>query len=613
MTTDAGGRATIGDYRIEAVVSAGSGGTLYRANEERRERRVALFVLSPELAEDQAVRLRFTRAAELAETLQHPHALPVEAVGDADDSVFLVSPWVQGVNLAARLARGPLSPAEALQVLVPVARALAAAHRVGLAHGNITLERVLIADGPDEEVYLDGFGSGQARRDPATPDPDIAAFGRLLLDALGADTPAGDRSPASGADGLDDRLHMIGARALAQGRGQPIRSADELVVALEQARAVARAAALAPGLRPAQKSNRAGADGDGAAGDAAAGRPDDAKPTAAKARRAPRIATAVCGVAVGAALLVALATYSATSSTGAGRHVARRSATATAQPLATVAEGHLSVAQKLSLGAPARGVAVGPSGAAWVSLPSRNEIIRLDPDGRVGSFPGIANGGPIAAGNGGAWIAQPAGDAIKVTPDGHVAQRVALSGQPVAVASDVDGSSAWVADASGAITHVGTGDPSNSTVVSHVSPAPTGLAVGEPNWVWGVNGGFVRVSPNGSGSRTLDAGSGATAVTVNQGIWVAHGNGTVTRFDPRAGHLVATVRTPGALSGIAARGGSPYVWAISSSARSLYELSLAGPQIVGVVRFTSSPTGVAVTHLGVWVTTAGGSLIRIQR
>jgi hypothetical protein len=249
----------------------------------------------------------------------------------------------------------------------------------------------------------------------------------------------------------------------------------------------------------------------------------------------------------------------------------------------------------------------------WVSLPSRNEIIRLGSDGRVGSFPGIANGGPITAGNGGAWIVQPAGDAIKVNPGGHVAERVALSGQPVAVAPDVDGSSAWVADASGAITHVGAGDPSNPTAVSHVSPSPTGLAVGEPNWVWGVNGGLVRVSPDGAGSQTFDAGSGATSVTVNQGIWVAHGDGTVTRFNPRAGHLVATVRTPGALSGIAAREGSPYVWAISPSARSLYQLSLAGPQIAGVVRFSSPPTGVAVTHLGVWVTTAGGSLIRIQR
>ena len=610
MRADAGERATIGDYQIEAVVSAGSGGTLYRASEERRERQVALFVLSPELAADQTVRLRFTRAAELAETLDHPHALPVEAVGEADDSVFLVSPWVQGANLAARLARGPLSPAQALRVLAPLAQALAAAHRIGLAHGNITSESVLIAEGPDQEVYLAGFGSGQARRDPAPPAADIAAFGQLVLDTVGADTEAG-RPPASGADGPDDRLQMIAARALAQDGGQPIRSADELVLALEQARAAARAAPLAPGARQAQESNGTGADG--VAGDAAAERPDDAEPTAARARRAPRIAAGSCQCRRSGGACSRASHLQRDVAHRRGRQVARRSATATAQPIATVAEGHLTVGQKLSLGAPARGVAVGPSGAVWVSLPSRNEIIRLDSDGRVASFHGIANGGPITAGTGGAWIAQPAGDAVKVTPGGHVAERVALSGQPVAAAPDIDGSSAWVADASGAITHVGTGDPSNPNVVAHVSPAPTGLAVGEPNWVWGVNGGLVRVSPNGSGSQTLDAGSGATAVTVNQGIWVAHGDGTVTRFDPRAGHVAATVRTPGALSGIAAREGSPYVWAISPSARALYQLSLAGPQIVGVVRFSSPPTGVAVAHLGVWVTTAGGSLIRVQR
>ena len=77
------------------------------------------------------MRSRFTRATELAETLDHPHALPVEAVGDADDSVFLVSPWVLGANLAARLARGPLLPAQALRVLAPLAQARTAARARG--------------------------------------------------------------------------------------------------------------------------------------------------------------------------------------------------------------------------------------------------------------------------------------------------------------------------------------------------------------------------------------------------------------------------------------------------------------------------------------------------
>ena len=73
------------------------------------------------------------------------------------------------------------------------------------------------------------------------------------------------------------------------------------------------------------------------------------------------------------------------------------------------------------------------------------------------------------------------------------------------------------------------------------------------------------------------------------------------------------MKTPVPLSQIAAREASPLVWALSGRARSLYEIAVDAPRIVGVVRFTSQPTGVAVTHLGVWVTTADGWLIRIKR
>ena len=77
--------------------------------------------------------------------------------------------------------------------------------------------------------------------------------------------------------------------------------------------------------------------------------------------------------------------------------------------------------------------------------------------------------------------------------------------------------------------------------------------------------------------------------------------------------IAAVVRTSAPLSRIAAREASPLVWALSGGARSLYEIAVVDPRIVGVVRFTSRPTGVAVTHRGVWVTTAGGWLIRIKR
>ena len=601
--------ATIDGFCTEVVIAESSSGTLYRVRDDRHQRPAAMFVLAPELAADHAVRSRFVHAAQLATTLRHPHALPVVATGDEDGTVFLVNPWVDGVDLAARLAaRGPLPPAAALRVLLPVARALAAAHRLGLAHGSLAPEHVLIADGPGGEGYLGGFGVGQARLDPATLDGDISAFGQLLQRTLGYGTSGGYRAVSADDGGLGDRIETIAAGAQASGPDRTIGSADELVLALEQSRAAARAALLAPDRRRTEPEEIAAAAG--ASSHDSSEPSHDPEPVAPKARRTTQIA-AVGGALLGLALLVALGTYSGTSRSA--RHVASRPRTPAAQPIATVAEGHLSVGQTIGLGAPARGVAVGPSGAVWASVPSRGQIVRLDPGGRVRSFAGIANGGPITATNGGAWIAQPAGVAIKLAPDGHIAARVALPGQPVAVAADVDGSSAWFADASGGIAHVASSGASSPTVTAHVSPAVTSLWVGEPNWVWAVNGSLVRVSPDGSGSQPFDAGPRATAVTVDQGVWVAHGDGTLTRFDPRVGHVVATLRTPGELSAIAAREASPYVWAISSATRSLYQIALAGPQVVGVVRFSSPPTGVAVTHLGVWVTTAGGSLIRIQR
>jgi hypothetical protein len=130
-----------------------------------------------------------------------------------------------------------------------------------------------------------------------------------------------------------------------------------------------------------------------------------------------------------------------------------------------------------------------------------------------------------------------------------------------------------------------------------------------------VDGSLVRTDPATLQSHTLAVGPGAVDVTVNGGIWMAHTSGRVTRFDPRPGHeeIAADVMTPAPLSRIAAREGAPLVWAISGKGRSLYEIAVVDPRIVGAVRFTSPPTGVAITHRGVWVSTADGWLIRVKR
>jgi hypothetical protein len=282
---------------------------------------------------------------------------------------------------------------------------------------------------------------------------------------------------------------------------------------------------------------------------------------------------------------------------------------ATAQ--ATVVRGRLAVAQRLDLGAAAGGLVVTPASDAWVSVPARNVVVEVPVSGPIRTFGSIPAPGPLVAGSAGVWVTLPGSHAVALLAGGHLGGRVALPGRPVAIALDARGRSAWVADTSGAISRVGGGSP----LSTHISPAATSVAVGEPNWVWAANGSLVRVSPAGRGARTFAVGAGAIAVSVNQGIWTAHADGLVTRFDPRPSHtrVIAHITAPAPLSGIAAREGSSFVWAISTSARTLYEIAVAHPRVVGMVRFASPPTDVAVTHLGVWVTTASGSMIRIQR
>jgi Protein kinase domain len=626
---------TIADCRIEAVRSQGAWWTEYRARHLKLDRTVALTVLAPGPDPD---RERFTRAVELAATVDHPSLLAAREWGEADGRFYLLTRWIDGEDLHSLVAsRGPQTQLDTLVTLRPVASALAAAHRRGLVHGDVASAHVLISHGDDgglADVYLSGFGIAQLNRSTATRSADISAFGRLLLEVLTGSAPdqreietARNQSDLvvrrlgkdASTTGIGDRLAAVIAQTLATDPADGFASADELVLALERARAAARATPLAPGQR------RDGADRPLVA----AGRPSQAMPVAIEVRRRPakrrplQILAVAAAVVPALALIVALATYGgpprrardggqAKSSTGPARVAPRR-------PLATIDRGHLSVGREIRLGAAAGDLAVARSETVWVSLPARGELVEIAPNRPRVAFSGINDPGPLAAGSAGVWVGNRADNTVALFAGHRLGNPVAVPGRPVTIGLDQSDGSAWVADVAGGLSHValrGGSTPVGARLATtHLSPPATGVAVGEPNWVWAVDGRLVRADPVRLQSRTFAIGPGAVGVTVNQGIWTAHTNGAVTRFDPRPGHedVAAVVRTPAPLSQIAAREGSPLVWALSGRARSLYEVAVGDPRIVGVVRFTSRPTYVAVTHLGVWVTTAAGWLIRIKR
>lgn len=136
----------LGPYEIDSRLGAGGMGEVYKAHDTRLDRTVAIKVLSPHLAGNLQARSRFEREARAVSALNHPNICTLHDVGKEDDVDFLVMEHLEGETLQERLASGPLSDTELLQIAVPLARALAAAHQAGVLHrdlkpGNVMLTR----------------------------------------------------------------------------------------------------------------------------------------------------------------------------------------------------------------------------------------------------------------------------------------------------------------------------------------------------------------------------------------------------------------------------------------------------------------------------------------
>ena len=158
----------VGGYRIVSVIGRGAVGVVYLAEHVRLQRKVALKVLTAELARRPAFRERFLRESRIAAGLDHPNVVPVHDAGEADGVLFLAMRYVAGSDLRALLRRtGPLEPRRALAIVGQVARALDAAHARGLVHRDVKPGNVLIAE--NEHAYLADFGVSQELDGAALP------------------------------------------------------------------------------------------------------------------------------------------------------------------------------------------------------------------------------------------------------------------------------------------------------------------------------------------------------------------------------------------------------------------------------------------------------------
>ncbi|MFG2832765.1 Stk1 family PASTA domain-containing Ser/Thr kinase [Streptomyces sp. NPDC048434] len=151
------GQLLDGRYRVQARIAAGGMATVYQAVDTRLDRVLALKVMHPGLAMDEAFVDRFIREAKSVARLSHPNVVGVFDQGTDGTYVYLAMEYVAGCTLRDVLReRGALQPRAALDILEPILAALGAAHRAGLVHRDMKPENVLIGD--DGRVKVADFG-----------------------------------------------------------------------------------------------------------------------------------------------------------------------------------------------------------------------------------------------------------------------------------------------------------------------------------------------------------------------------------------------------------------------------------------------------------------------
>jgi tetratricopeptide (TPR) repeat protein/predicted Ser/Thr protein kinase len=139
---------TVSHYKIVEELGRGGMGVVYKAEDTKLKRMVALKFLLPHILSSEEEKTRFTHEAQAAAALHHPNICTIYEINEAEGQTFISMAYLEGESLTERLGRGPLKPTQALRIALQVARGLKAAHDNGIVHRDIKSSNIMIsADG----------------------------------------------------------------------------------------------------------------------------------------------------------------------------------------------------------------------------------------------------------------------------------------------------------------------------------------------------------------------------------------------------------------------------------------------------------------------------------
>ncbi len=136
--------SNISHYKILSKLGEGGMGVVYKAEDTKLERTVALKFLAAHLLNDEEAKQRFLREAKAAAALHHPNICPVHEIDDADGKTFIAMALLEGESLEDRIGNGPLALKDAIDIGRQITEGLEAAHDKGVVHRDIKPANVMV-------------------------------------------------------------------------------------------------------------------------------------------------------------------------------------------------------------------------------------------------------------------------------------------------------------------------------------------------------------------------------------------------------------------------------------------------------------------------------------